>query len=62
MGQKKFHCETGRTAPVPFPVADRREQIAWLKDFLVGLAIAASAGAAFAWVMSFSQAAWAALR
>ncbi|MGN6096159.1 MAG: hypothetical protein ACTHP8_07970 [Bosea sp. (in: a-proteobacteria)] len=40
----------------------RQEQLNWLKDFAIGLAVAVGAGAAFSWAMALSQAAWAALR
>ena len=62
MGQNEFRRETGQLPPVSFPAMSRQEQLNWLKDFAIGLAVAVGAAAAFAWAMALSQAAWAALR
>lgn len=61
MGQNEFRSETGQASAVPNPAAERREQMNWLKDFTIGLALAAGAGVTFVWVMSLGHMAWAAL-
>ncbi len=61
MGQTKYRHDTSRTAVVSFQASERHEQIAWLKDFAVGLAVAIGAGTVFALTMSLCHAVWTAL-
>jgi hypothetical protein len=61
MDQGKFRRDTAKASAVSISAMHRREQIAWLRDFVIGLAVAIGAGAVFAAAMSVSQAAWAAL-
>lgn len=58
MGQTKFRHDTSHIAVVSFQASERHEQIAWLKDFTVGLAVAVGAGTVFALAMSLCHAAW----
>ncbi len=61
MGQSKFRSDTSQEPAVSFQTAERHEEVAWLRDFAVGLAVAIGAGTLFALATSLGQVAWAAL-